>query len=362
MKFTIDQSKLASALTRIQSAISNKPTVPILTNVLIIANVDSITLKATDMDISLTCTVECKVDKEGSTTIPAKKFTAIIKQLPSASITISTDDKDLTSIKCNKSRFKILGISDAEFPQDKAFEALSTFTIDNHTLKRMIDKIAYSVSIDVTRQVLNGVLFSIKDDILSLVATDGRRLAMIESKIDGEFVDGNLIIPHKSVSELQKLLSADGEVKVSINEARVLFETGSTVFRTRLIEGNYPNFRQVIPAGYSSEISIPRFELSKAINRVSLVLNDISSSVKMTISKEQVIISAASNTDESSEPVPIEPYDGEDTEVSFNPSFIQDPLKNLDCNNIIIKFNDKNSPMCVTGDDGFIYIIMPMRN
>lgn len=361
MKFTIDQSALSSGLSKIQSAISNKPTVPILTNILIVANADGVTLKATDLDISLTVNIKCEVKKEGSTTIPARKFTAIIKQLPSAPITIDTNDKSSTSIKCNKSRFKILGMPDTEYPIDKEFESNSTFTIDNHTLKRMIDKISYSVSSDVTRLVLNGVLFSMRDNLLSLIATDGRRLAMIEKTIDGDIADIDLIVPHKSVCEIQKLLSVDGDVEISIGDSRLLFKTGSTVFSTRLIEGNYPNFRQVIPSGFKSELSIPRVDLSKAINRVSLVLNDLSSSVKMEVNNDKVIISAASNTDESSEPVAVD-YDGENTSLSFNPQFIQDPLKQLDCNNITLKFNDATSPMCVSGDDGFIYIIMPMRN
>lgn len=360
MKFTIEQSALSSGLSKIQSAISNKPTVPILTNILIVANADSVTIKATDLDISLTVNIKCDVKKEGSTTIPAKKFTAIIKQLPSAPITIDTKDSS-TSIKCNKSRFKILGMPDTEYPIDKVFESNSTFTIDNNTLKRMIDKISYSVSSDVTRLVLNGVLFNLRDNLLSLIATDGRRLAMIEKIIDGDISDIDLIIPHKSVTEIQKLLSVEGDVKISIGDSRLLFKTGSTVFSTRLIEGNYPNFRQVIPAGFKSELSIPRVDLSKAINRVSLVLNDLSSSVKMEVNNDKVIISAASNTDESSEPVAVD-YDGENTSLSFNPQFIQDPLKHLDCNNITLKFNDSTSPMCVSGDDGFIYIIMPMRN
>jgi DNA polymerase-3 subunit beta len=361
MKFTIDQSVLSSGLNRIQSAISSKPTIPILGNVLISATGSNITIKATDLDISLITTIECDVIKEGSATIPAKKLTAIIKQLPSAPVTIETDENYSSSISCNKSFFKILGLSDVDFPSDSDFKPVAEITFDCISMKKALDKISYSVSSDVTRQVLNGVLFSIRDNSLSLVATDGRRLALMEVSIATDIIDIDLIIPNKSVNELQKLLANSSDVDISIGESRIKFTTQGTTFISKITEGKYPNYKQVIPKSFNDELSIPRNELSKAINRVSLVLSDLSSSIKMDIKNDSVIVSAASNTDESSEPVSVE-FTGSLAEISFNPTFIQDPLKSLDCNNVSIHFNDRNSPMCITGDEGFTYIIMPMRN
>ena len=184
----------------------------------------------------------------------------------------------------------------------------------------------------------------------------------METILDSDdLIDGDTILPSKAVSEVQKLLSVEGDVNISLGNARAIFETGNTVLRTKLVEGNYPNYRQVIPSGFSESISIPREDLGKALTRVSLVLNDNSSSVKMDMKADMVVVSANSNTDESSEPVMVD-YPGTPISISFNPHFIQEPLKYLDCNNIELRFNDKISPIGVFGDEGFLYVIMPMRN
>ena len=362
MKITIDQSVLVTGLTHIQNAVSNRPTIPVLSNVLLSAEGNELTLTATDLDLSVTTKVECTVEREGKTTLPAKKLVQIVRQLPSAPVTVDTDENQVSSISCNHSFFKILGISDLEFPVESGLDEARIFTLPNDQFKRMLEKISYSVSTDETRLVLNGILLSIREGTLTSVATDGRRLALMETVLDADQVlDGDTILPSKAVTELQKLLSEKGEVKISLGDSRATFETNNTVLRTKLIEGNYPNYRQVIPGGFTEMCEIPREDLTKAINRVSLILTDTSSSVKMAIENDKVVVSATSNADESSEPIALS-YMGTPISISFNPSFIQEPLKRLDCNNITLKFNDKISPIGLFGDEGFLYVIMPMRN
>jgi DNA polymerase III subunit beta len=362
MKITVDQSVLVSGLAHIQNAISNRPTIPVLSNVLLAAENNELVLTATDLDLSVTTTIECTVDSPGTTTLPAKKLAQIIRQLPSAPVTIDTDENQLSSISCNQSFFKILGVSDLEFPVETGLEDARTFTLPNEQFRKMLEKISYSVSTDETRLVLNGILLSIREGTLTAVATDGRRLALMETILDAdEVLDGDTILPSKAVNELQKLLTDKGDVKISFGESRATFETNNTILRTKLIEGNYPNYRQVIPSGFTEMIEIPREDLTKAITRVSLILSDTSASVKMAMEAERVIISANSNADESTEPIAVN-YMGSAISISFNPHFIQEPLKRLDCNNVTLKFNDKISPIGLFGDEGFIYVIMPMRN
>lgn len=362
MKITIDQSSLAEGLNKIQSAISSRPTIPILSNVHLVALDNSLVLTATDLDISVTTTIACSVEREGSTTLPAKKLTQIIRQLPSFPVTIDTDMSHISSISCQHSFFKIQGISDLEFPIDNELDNPRVFTLSNHKLRKMLDNISYAVSLDDTRVVLMGILLSVREGTLTSVATDGRRLALMETSLDtDENLDGDTILPIKMVNELQKLLSSEGEVKVSLSESRAAFTTNHTVMRTKLIEGNYPNYRQVIPSGFTEMIEIPREELSKAISRVSLILSDSGASVKLAMTSKSVLVSAVSNTDESSEPIAVN-YIGTPLTISLNPAYIQEPLKRLECNNITFKFNDKVSPIGVFGDEGYLYVIMPMRN
>ena len=362
MKITIDQSVMADGLNQIQNAVSNRPTIPVLSNVLLAAEGNELVLTATDLDLSVTTKLACSVERPGKTTLPAKKLGQIIRQLPNDAITIDTDENQVSSISCQHSFFKILGISDLEFPVEGDLEEARTITLPNDKFRKMLEKISYSVSTDETRLVLNGILLSIREGTLTSVATDGRRLALMETVLDSaDILDGDTILPSKAVNELQKLLSQQGEVKISLGDSRATFETNNTVLRTKLIEGNYPNYRQVIPSGFTEMIEIPREDMGKAISRVSLILTDSGSSVKMAMDPESVLISASSNADESSEPISVN-YMGTPITISLNPAFIQEPLKRLDCNNITLKFNDKISPIGVFGDEGFLYVIMPMRN
>ena len=182
MKFTIDQAVLASGLARVQSAISSRPTVPVLANILLTAKGDELTLNSTDLDLSLTTTLSCSVEREGSTTLPAKKFLSIVRQLPSAPVTVDTDENQASSISCNTSFFRILGMSDAEFPLEKELTEVRSFSLKNEQFRKMLEKISYSVSTDETRLVLNGILLSIREGSMTAVATDGRRLALMETK------------------------------------------------------------------------------------------------------------------------------------------------------------------------------------
>ena len=362
MKITVDQVELVAALSKAQSAVSSKNTITLLNNVYLKAEGETLTVSATDLELTITAQVSATIEEAGTTTLPAKKLLSIVRQLPHAPVTLETDENQVSSISCLQSFFKIAGLSDLEYPVEGEIEDYRELTLNNVQFKKMMEKISYSVSNDETRHSLNGILLSIREGTFTTVATDGRRLALVESFLDLDAsLDGDVILPIKAVNELQKLLSNEGEVLIKLGEARAEFTIADTTLRSKLIDGSFPNFRQVIPQNFTQQIEIPRVALSDALHRVTLVLSDASGAVKMNMTQSEVVVSAKSDTDESSEPVSVD-FIGDATDISLNPIFISEPLRKLDCDNITIRFNDRISPIGIFGDEGFLYIIMPMRS
>ena len=241
MKFSVTKEKLLEALQQVQNVVSTRTTLPILSNVLLQANETELHLTTTDLDVGVRGTCEARVDKAGATTLPARRVFNIIRELPSSEIQIEVDGKNAASIRSGQSFFKILGLPEDEFPPLPKFEGAKVVTIRQKDLRDGLRKTSYAISTDETRYVLNGVLFSFKDNKLTLVATDGRRLAMAE--IELEFPrshESDLIIPTKAVTELQRLLTDDGDVKVSMSDGQIAFDLNKTLLVSKLIEGNYP--------------------------------------------------------------------------------------------------------------------------
>lgn len=361
MKISIDKNVLSDGLVKVQNAVSNRPAIPVLNNILITAKDNSLTITGNDMNISITTTIDCNVETEGTTTLPARKFSQIIKQLPSDVVTISTDDKNISSISCQKSFFKISGLSAVDYPVLEGDGEYRQYTTSSNEFRKALSKIDYASSADETRRVLNGILLSIRGNTVTAVATDGRRLALIESHIDdNRDLDGDVILTSQSVNELQKLLSSGDSVDVSLGANRARFEVGDTILTAKLIEGNYPNFNQVVPTEFGNHVNIKRSLLADSINRVSVILDNSSSPIKMSLEQGKAVIQSTSNADESSEPIDVD-YSGQPVVIALNPSFIHDTLKRLECEAITLKFTDNVSPICLLGDEGFKYIIMPMR-
>ena len=270
MKFSVTKEKLLEGLQQVQNVVSTRTTLPILSNVLLQANGSEVHLTTTDLDVGVRGSFEAKIEKEGATTLPARRLFTIIRELPSSEIQFDVDGKNAASIRSGQSFFKILGLPEEEFPPLPKFDDAKVVTIRQKDLRDGLRKTSYAISTDETRYVLNGVLFSFKENKLTLVATDGRRLAMVD--IDLEFPrshEADIIVPTKAVTELQRLLTDDGEVRVSVGSGQIAFDLNNTLLVSKLIEGNYPNYRQVIPGGNEgarharardvSQFAAPRF-------------------------------------------------------------------------------------------------------
>jgi len=285
MKFSVTKEKLLEGLQQVQNVVSTRTTLPILSNVLLQADEDEIHLTTTDLDVGVRGSCEAHVDKTGATTLPARRLFNIVRELPSSEIQVDVDGKNAASIRSGQSFFKILGLPEDEFPPLPKFEEAKVVTIRQKDLRDGVRKTSYAISTDETRYVLNGVLFSFKDNKLTLVATDGRRLAMAE--IELEFPrshEADLIVPTKAVTELQRLLTDEGDVKVSMGSGQIAFDLHKTLLVSKLIEGNYPNYRQVIPAEAKERIKLEREMFLNSLRRVSLLASDKSHSIKLNFS------------------------------------------------------------------------------
>src|SRR5580698_1539508 len=293
MKLSVSKEKLLQGLQTVQNVVSTRTTLPILSNVLLEAADGQLRLTTTDLDVGMRGGIEANVEKPGAATLPARRLFSIVRELPSAEIILEVDSKSVASIRCGPSYFKILGLPQEEFPPLPKFDNAKTFTLRQKDLKDGLRKTAYAISTDETRYVLNGILFSFKDNKLTLVATDGRRLALVD--IELEFPrshEVDIILPTKAVTELARLVSDDGDIKMSVSENQVAFEVDGTLLVAKLIEGNYPNYRQVIPAETKERITLERELFLNCVHRVSLLASEKSNSVKLIFSKDNIDVTA----------------------------------------------------------------------
>jgi DNA polymerase-3 subunit beta len=362
MKFSVSREKLVEGLQTVQNVVSTRTTLPILSNVLLQAADGEIRLTTTDLDVGIRGSIEAQVDRPGATTLPARRLATIVRELPTSEVTIEVDSKNAATIKSGPSFFKILGLPESDFPPLPAFEGAKAFTIKQADLRDGLKKTAYAISNDETRYVLNGILCSFKENKLTLVATDGRRLSLVDLELEfPKSQEADVIVPAKAVAELQRLLGAEGEVKMSVSENQVAFQVNGTLLVSKLIEGNYPNYRQVIPAETRERITLERQLFLDSVHRVSLLASDKSNSVKLVFSKGEIEIAANTpEIGEAHETLPVN-YKGREFSIAFNPDFLMAPLRNLETDEIYLDLIDEMSPGVIKTQSSFLYVLMPMR-
>ncbi len=362
MKFSVTKEKLLECLQQVQNVVSTRTTLPILSNVLLQTNGGEVRLTTTDLDVGVRGSFEAQIDKEGATTLPARRLFTIIRELPSSEIQFDIDGKNAASIRSGQSFFKILGLPEEEFPPLPKFDDSKVVTIRQKDLRDGLKKTSYAISTDETRYVLNGVLFSFKDNKLTLVATDGRRLAMLD--IDLEFPrshEADIIVPTKAVTELQRLLTDEGDVRVSVSSGQIAFDLNNTLLVSKLIEGNYPNYRQVIPGEMKERVTLERETFLNSLRRVSLLASDKSNSIKLNFTKNNIDITANTpEVGEAKESLPVS-YKGREFSIAFNPEFLMAPLRNLPEDEIFLDLIDEMSPGVIKIQSPFLYVLMPMR-
>src|ERR1700686_131449 len=305
MKFSATKEKLLEGLQQVQNVVNTRTTLPILSNVLLQASDGEVHLTTTDLDVGVRGSFEAEVEKEGATTLPVRGLFNIVRDLPSSEIQIDVDGKNAASIRSRQSFFKILGLPEQEFPPLPKFEDAKVVTIRQKDLRDGLRKTSYAISTDETRYVLNGLLFSFKENKLTLVATDGRRLALVDLELEfPRSQELDIIVPTKAVAELQRLVREEGEEKLSIGENQIAFELNRTLLVSKLIEGNYPNYRQVIPSEAKERIRLERETFLTAVRRVSLLASE--KSVKLIFTKSNIdIVANTPEVGEAKESLPV---------------------------------------------------------
>lgn len=362
MKFSVSKEKLLAGLQTVQNVVSTRTTLPILSNVLLQAEGDQLRLTTTDLDVGVSGAITAQIEKPGATTLPARRLANIVRELPAAEIIVEVDSKNVASIRCGQSFFKILGLPEEEFPPLPKQTDARTFTISQQILRDALKKTSYAISTDETRYVLNGILFSFKENKLTLVATDGRRLALVDLEVEfPRSQEIEIIVPTKAVTELGRLLGDEGEVRLSVEDNQVAFQIGDTLLASKLIEGNYPNYRQVIPAEAKERVTLERELFLNAVHRVALLSSEKSNSVKLVFTKNNIEIAANTpDVGEARESLAVA-YKGREFSIAFNPEFLQAPLRVLTNDEVYLDMIDEMSPGVIKIQSPFLYVLMPMR-
>lgn len=362
MKFKIIRSKFLDGLKSVQNIVAGKGSLPILQNVLIEAREKEIRMTTTDLDISIKCICECTVEQEGATTLPVKLLFSAMTKVAEGEVEISVDEKESASISAGNARFKIAGMPEKEFPRFETNLDSYSYMMPQQTFGEMLRKVSYAASQDDTRRTLKGVLLSFKNSKLTMVATDGRRLALIENEMEfPSNAEKDIVLPSKAVCELQRSMVGEGEISLNVQKTQICVTIGSVTIYSKLIDDAYPNYRQVIPKETKEHIEIDRQLLLDALDRVSVMTIDEAHSTKLIFEKGKLTVSsAASDIGEAKDVVAIK-YAGEKIEIMFNPSYVMDPLKAIDDDEVTISLNDGHSPAMIKCSIPFLYVLMPLR-
>ncbi|MEW5994278.1 MAG: DNA polymerase III subunit beta [Candidatus Zixiibacteriota bacterium] len=367
MKFSLPKSRLSGYLQHVFQVVPAKSTLPILTNMLIEALENKVKLSATDLDISISASVDAAVVKKGSVSVPARILFDIIKELPETEILFETSGSRL-EIKIPNGSYKIATVAAEDFPKLPAVNTKKEIRINGADLVRMIRKTTFACSDDETRPALNGVLWRTKAEKMQMVATDGHRLARhaVENpKLKGLHED--VIIPPKVLDLIPKLLpSEDGDVGIIFGENNIIFTLKDIVLSSRLIEGPYPNFEQVIPTNNDKKLTIAKNDLAGAVRRVSILSNALTHQVKFTIKDNQLTLSTA-NADmggEGQENLECD-YVGEAIDLGYNANYITDVLSKIDSDEVVFELSTPVSAAVVysaeVAPEDFLCLVMPLR-
>ncbi|MFV0625999.1 MAG: DNA polymerase III subunit beta [Alphaproteobacteria bacterium] len=371
MKFIIERSTLLKTLSHMQSIVEKRNTIPVLSNVRIEALADGISFKATDMDTEITEIVDAKTVEAGATTAPAHMLYDITRKLSDGSEVELTfpDDKGQLTISSGKSKFSLSCIGVEDFPVISGDKLPIEFTVSKDELKDVIDRTKFAVSTEETRYYLNGIYIHAKNEgetkVLRVVATDGHRLACVESPLPkgAENMTG-VIIPRKTVAEVRKLfddVSVD-EVHVSLSENKIRFSMEDVSLTSKLIDGTYPDYERVIPTDNDKELELNVKELSAAVDRVSVVA-ERTRAIKVLTSKNKVVITTSSPDLGSAMEEVEAKYDSGNLEIGYNFRYLLDILNEVKGDSVRISFTDGSSPSVIhdTSDSSAIYVLMPMR-
>jgi DNA polymerase-3 subunit beta len=365
MKFTVTKERLQEGLVAVAAAIPAKTTLPVLSNVLVEATKQGLRLSGTDLDIAVSTAVAADVDAEGAVTLPAKKLSDIVRELPSAPIRVTTAGEQRVSLECGRSKFKLLGLPREEFPSfppvkfDKAWKAPAEL------VHKLVAHVAFAASTEESRPILNGVLWELRPDRMRMVATNGHRLAKMDVPATGGST-ADLIVPPKALEQVRKLFAPDAQVEIAKSENHIGFRAGGTLVYSRLIEGPYPNYEQVIPRENDKSAAVDKAALTAALRRMSVVASDQTHRIRMALSGGAAKFSVQTpDLGEAQDELALT-YEGEPLEIGFNAQYLLEIMKYMPTDEVRLTFKAPERAATVEPvgwDDpaSYLCLVMPLR-
>ncbi len=370
MEITISKVELLRELSATQGVVERKTTIPILSNYLFEAGGDRLSLTATDLDLSLRTSCTAKVKKEGSCTIPARKLHDYVKLLPDADITIKLLENHWVSIRCGRSNTKMVGMARSNFPSLPAFPTAGVVKIPAQVLRAMIARTGFAIANEESRYTLNGALMVLKPESITMVATDGHRLAHVErngEKFEGVSGELKTLVPKKAMDELKSLVdSTDVEtIEFAKDESTLFFRIGPRLLTSRQLTGQFPNFEAVLPKDNNRSVTLHGEDLAAAISRVAQFADERSRAVRLKLEKGELKLSASSTETGESEDTIETDYNGESLTIGFNAQYVTDFLKAAGAGDVRLELKDAQSAGQLRPAEGedykYRYIVMPMR-
>ena len=368
MKIVCYKDKIIKAINSVVKGVASKTTMPILEGILIQTNDNEIKLTTYDLEIGIEYIMECDVEEQGSTVVNAIMFSEIIRKLPDTEIHISVNENNLLEIECEGSHYKLATMNPEEFPELPKIEIENSIEIDQNVLKNMIRKTIFATSTEESRPIFTGCLFEIENNKLSLVAVDGFRLALRTIFLTKQTNDFNAVIPGKTLVEVNKILSDSFEpVKIGVSKNQALFEMDNCKIVTRILDGEFLNYKNVIPSNWETRIKVNKNNIQNSFERISLISassmeKEKKYPVKVQVDIGKVVISCTNQTGDAKEELFVS-TEGKNLEAGFNPKYFLDALKAIEDEEVFIEFGSSISPCLVKSveNNDYVYMILPIR-
>jgi len=367
MRFTISREKLQEGLAAVGASIPAKTTLPVLANILVETTDKGIRLSGTDLDIAVSTEVAADVDAPGGITIPAKKLTEIARELPPSPVKIASSGEQRITLDCGRSHFKILGLPRDEFPSFPAVRFDDrTWRIRSGEVQKLISHTAFAVSTEESRPILNGVLWELRPDRMRMVATNGHRLAKMELPIAAAAAQSDLIVPPKALEQIRRLFPADEELEIARGENHLGFRSPFTAVYTRLIEGPYPNYEQVIPKDNEKFAVADKQALVSALKRMSVIASDQTHRIRLSFNAGMLKLSVQTpDLGEANDELPIR-YTGDQLDIGFNASYLLEILRYMPTDEVRLTFKAPERAATVEPEGWsdpaqYLCLVMPLR-